>query len=745
MLKQAATILTRLRPSVSQEDSDHKLSWFAGVFTPTILTILGLIMYLRQGWVVGNAGLLGAFAIILLAHLITVCTGLAVSSIATNTKVGAGGAFAIITQSLGIEIGGSIGMPLYLAQGISAAFYILGFAEATLSVFPQASARLMWLVAPAAYLLAVGIAIVSARFAARIQYLILTITGLSLFSIFLGSFPILGQDGMMHSPTLWGDFASQGRDFWGTFAIFFPAVTGIMAGISMSGSLRNPRTAIPKGTIWAIGVGLIIYLALAYWMARIATPAELLTNSSILVEKAAWGEIVLAGMLGATFSSALGSLVAAPRVLQALAKQRLLPMSDTFVQTTDNGEPRKAAIATGIIGGITLIIALVLGGLDPLAELLSLFFLLTYFMLNMVVLIEQSLQMVSFRPTFSIPRLIPFVGMAGCLFVMFLINSVFTVAAIAVALAIYNVLARRFAAGKKSDARSGLFISLAEQAAKRAITLPAAPERAWKPSVLAPVTSSAELSGNYRFLQALTYPQGSVNALGISASEGNQQLAGIEKLSTAFAKAGIFSRYTFLESDDFADGVKKATQVLRSAFFRPNLLFLQMREESDLEQLQLLVDETAAYSMGIVLFSRHPINELGREHDINVWMSFQPENWQESLRLSNIDLALMLATQLRRNWKGRIQLCMAVADEAQQEQAEQFIAELSVLARLPKDTKRHIDVKPFMAALAEAPEADLSILGLPQKPNLYALQTIAATAGGSCIFVRDSGEESVLA
>ena len=206
-------------------------------------------MYLRTGWVVGNAGLLGALAIILLAHVITVCTGLAVSSIATNTRVGAGGAFAIISQSLGLEVGGSVGIPLFLAQSISIALYVLAFSEAWRSIFPTHPPVL---VAILTYAVVFVIVYISTQFTSRTQFFILAIVGFSLFSIFLGSFPILGQEGFTETPTLIGEFSDA--TFWETFAVFFPAVTGIMVGISMSGTLKNPRHDIPFGTMSAIGL-----------------------------------------------------------------------------------------------------------------------------------------------------------------------------------------------------------------------------------------------------------------------------------------------------------------------------------------------------------------------------------------------------------------------------------------------------------------------------------------------------------
>ena len=716
-----------------------KFGTFAGVFVPTVLTILGVIMYLRTGWMVGNAGLGGAILIILLAHAITVSTGLAVSSIVTNTRVGAGGAFAIISQSLGLEVGGGIGVPLYLAQAISVALYVLGFSEAWVSIFPSHPFTLVNLVV---FALVFAIVYVSAQFASRIQFIILVIVLFSLVSIFLGSFPIAGRPGLSEAPVFWGTFA-QGN-FWETFAIFFPAVTGIMVGISLSGSLQEPRKNIPIGTMSAIGVTMIIYLILAYWLARVATPEELLQNNTIMVDKAFIGWAILAGMLGATFSSALGSLVAAPRVMQALAQHGLMPFSDTFAQETERGEPRPALMTTGVIGLAALLFSLAAGGLDTVAGIITMFFLITYGMLNVVVLIEQTLGMVSFRPTFKIPRLVPFIGMVGCIFVMFLIDPTFGLIAVVLVLAIYGFLARRNLQALHTDVRSGLFAALAEWAVVRNRRMPKAPERSWKPTVLAPVSSAGELTGSYRFLWALTSPQGAVNVLGIYPPDEQDQLAGVAALAHAFLNDGIYAQMTNLEAPDFVSGVRMATQILRPTFFRPNILFLPLRPESNLDELQLLVDKTAAYQMGIVLLSRHPVKELGREQQINVWISDQGPDWQHNLRRSNLDLATLLAYKLAQNWNGRIALCMAVAP-ANQEPARHFLNQLVELARLPGDTETLVYDLPFREALTLAPAADLSVFGLSHNSDLSFSQEIIKLSNGSCIFVRDSGEESALA
>ena len=185
--------------------------------------------------------------------------------------------------------------------------------------------------------------------------------------------------------------------------------------------------------------------------------------------------------------------------------------------------------------------------------------------------------------------------------------------------------------------------------------------------------------------------------------------------------------------------------MLRSTFFRPNILFLRLYPHSDLAELQDLVDRTAAYKMGIVMLARHPVIELGREQLINVWVSPQGPEWKLDLRHSNLDLAILLAFKLSKNWKGRINLCMTVADEEQRAAALTYLDNLRTLTRLPSETGVLVWQDSFAEALKQAPRADLSSFGLPRDPDLAFSQRIVEMVDGSCIFVRDSGDESALA
>ncbi len=157
---------------MTSEPSPRRLGTFGGVFTPTLLTILGVIMYLRLGWVVGNGGLLGGLMVIGLALGITTATGLSLASIATNTRLGTGGPYAIITRSLGREVGGSVGVPLFVSQTLAVAMYIFGFREGWLWIFPSHPPLL---VDVGTFLVVFGIAMVSAEVAFRIQYVIMAV------------------------------------------------------------------------------------------------------------------------------------------------------------------------------------------------------------------------------------------------------------------------------------------------------------------------------------------------------------------------------------------------------------------------------------------------------------------------------------------------------------------------------------------------------------------------------------------
>lgn len=721
-----------------------KYGTFGGVFTPTLLTILGVIMYLRTGWVVGNAGLLGGLLVILLAFGIVTATGLSMSSITTNIRIGAGGAYSIISQSLGLEVGGSVGIPLYLAQALAVTMYIFGFREGWLWVFPDHAALLVDL---SVFVVIFGIAYISASLAFRVQYAILAIIVASLVSVAMAA-----ATGSMTIPLtevpLWGEFPGAPEDgfpgvsFWVVFAVFFPAATGIMAGANMSGELEDPRTSIPLGTMSAIGLSAVIYVLLALWLLRSASPEELLTNYTVMIDKAFWGPPVVAGLLGATFSSALASAVGAPRILQALGNHDILPQSDWMSRRTDSGEPRNAMLVTG---GIVLT-ALMVRDLNAIAPLITMFFLITYTMINVVVFVEQTLGLVSFRPLLRIPRVVSFAGAAGCILAMFIVNPTFGLTALAIVVVFYGILVRRTLDHSMADVRSGLFVSLAEWAAKHVKDLDARQERAWKPNILVPITDADTLRGSFLFLQDLAAPKGAVNVLGLQGESSSSDLSDqVHDLTAAFRKQGVFASSSVVTAHDFANSLTASIQTMQGAFFKPNVLFLPLPVTNEREaDYQQLVATASEQQMGSLIYAPHERVGLGQRETINVWINDRSPHWRVSMDIGNLDLLLLMAYKLKRNWDAEMRLLTVVDTEEDAQAAHTFLSMITDLARMP-DAEIVVHVGDFQTYLPNAPRGDVNVFGLMDPPRFERMRALVSQSRTSSLFVRDSGNESALA
>jgi len=740
----AAEVDESLQPEEAPISGRKQFGTFGGVFTPTLLTILGVIMFLREGWIIGNAGLLGGLLIIVVGFGITLCTALAMSSITTNIRIGAGGAYAVIAQSLGLEVGGSVGIPRYLSQALAVTMYIFGFREGWLYLFPEHPALL---VDSATFLVLYGIAYVSADFAIRVQYLIMAVIGASLVSIATAAATGSMQYGLGEIQ-LWGDFVGSpendfgGSSFWIVFAVFFPATTGIMAGANMSGDLEDPKRSIPVGTLAAIGVSFVIYVVLAIWLARSATPQELVSNYTVMMDKAYWPSAVLAGLLGATFSSALASMVGAGRILQAMGAHQVVPGADWLSELSDNGEPRHAMIVTGAL----IFGSLLVRDLNAIAPLITMFFLVTYAMICAAVLIEQSLDLVSFRPRMRIPIWVSFVGLVGSLLAMFIINPTISFVALVVTLGVYAVLARRQLDAPFEDVRSGMFVALAEWAAKKVTELPTMQERAWKPNLLVPVEQASDLRGSFLTLQDLTHPQGSVKIVGLSPNGTPEVLERqIDTLTHSFRDRGVFASATLIDAGGFADGLRAGMQALRGAFFRPNVVFLRMPDSPAREaDYHDIIREAERENVGVLLYAPHPRASLGQRQTINVWIKDRSPDWRLSMQIGNLDLALLTAYKLSTNWDASVRAVTAVPDPDEQNKAQDFLEKLIDLGRFP-NTEAVVGTTPFADFVQEAPQADLNIFGLQPEPDFDTIRRLVDQTDSTCMFVRDSGLESALA
>lgn len=729
-------LLVQADESDESATGERKLGSFTGVYRPTLLTILGLMLYIREGWLVGNAGILGGMAVLCLTYLITGTTSLSVSTITTNIRLGTGGAFALVSQSLGLEAGGAIGIPLYLALSMSGALYIYGFAEGWGYIFPG---HPQWAVILVVYLLGFLASTLDVRLVFRLHMPVLILLIAAIASMWGGYF----TTDIHYTPQWIGGF--EDGDFWKLFAVFFPAGSGIMVGVSMSGKLQEPRKSIPRGIIAAWATGLIVYAVMMVWFGLMASPEELRANSMVSAEKSAIPWLVYVGLVSCCGTAVLGSFIAAPQVLFALGKHRLLPKSEFFTVTTKGGAYRNAALVTGGIIGMTLL----LGDLDRVARLITMFFLITYATLNVVLVVEQSLALISFRPTLKVPTWVPLVGAGACVFAMMITSPTFGMMALLMVTGIYFYLASRKIDTPWETVRSGIFIALADWAAKKTQRIDDSFERAWKPDVLVPINSVAELDGKYRFLRGIAFPKGSLQILGVNTPESREKGCELNEARLAEVVAelqleDLFVTSSVIEATSVPDGTKMGASVMQGGFFRPNILFVDASMHTE-EEVQGLLDLARRYQMGAAILMPHGEAGLGHERRINVWVRDQSPNWDHGLRLANIDLTLLLAYQLTRNWNGELRMLSVVSRPEDVAVADRNLRQLYADARLPGLELSWVRAGKFHEVVADSPRADLQLFGLGHKVDLAQMQSMAEMTGSSCLFILDSGYESAFA
>ncbi|MBT8317836.1 MAG: amino acid permease [Lutibacter sp.] len=449
-----------------------KFGTFAGVFTPSILTILGVILYMRLGWVVGNAGLFGTIMIILLAHVIAISTGLSVSSVATDKKIGAGGVYYVLSRSMGIPIGGSIGIALYIGTAFSISLYLIGFSESLNEYFDFGMGiNDIRLTGTIALVSITTLALISTSIAIKSQFFILAAIVASLVSIFIGN-------GSFEPETIITLASKETVNLEIVFAIFFPAVTGFTAGIAMSGDLKDPNKSIPIGTLLAIGVGLIIYISLAVFLYFNVSSEVLKTDYNILMKIAFFAPAVVAGIWGATLSSALGGILGGPRILQAMSVDKVTPKIFRKGKGVNN-EPVNALLLVFIIAEAGILI----GELDIIARIVSMFYLAAYGFINISYFLE-SWANPDFQPTFKIKSWIGLLGFIACFAVMFKLDMLAMIAAFIIIASLYIWLQRKEVKLQSNDVWQSVWENVVNKGLKKIDSIEVDEKSNWNPNII---------------------------------------------------------------------------------------------------------------------------------------------------------------------------------------------------------------------------------------------------------------------
>lgn len=698
-----ASSKTDTKPS---PNATGRFGTFTGVFTPNILTILGLILFLRMEYVTGQAGLVGALAIVVLGNLISLLTGLSLSAIATNMTVRAGGNYYIISRSLGLEIGGAIGIPLYLSQAISVAFYIIGFTEALLTVefFEQFDPRI---ISSVVALIFIVIAYAGADFALRIQYVILVLLLFGLGSFFVGAIMGFGNAAI---PALHPNF-SDGVNFWVVFAIFFPAVTGIEVGVSLSGDLKDPSRSIPLGTISSILFTAVIYILIVILFAYNLTSEQLLGDALAMRQIAIIPGAILVGVWASTLSSALGSVLAAPRTLQAIANDDVVPRWIAGKMGSKT-EPRVAVLITGVIA-FAVIWA---GNLNAVAPIISMFFLNTYGMVNLTSAIEKLVDNPSYRPRFRIPWYVSFLGALGCYGAMFLINTPATIIAIVVSYGFFIYLQRRSIESTWGDVRSGVWFAMSRWSLlnleKSRWTV-----KNWRPNIIVFTGQPHNRQQLVEMAKWLSLGRGLVTFFQLIigdvrdvAKSGIQDTARraiqdfiAENHMSAFAEADIVS--------DFRTGARMVAQSHGIGGITVNSVLLGWsRTESGREMQMHLLRDLVMLNRSVLFLNHDAERNFGNRERMDVW-------WQG--RGGNEDLMLLLAYLIERHptWRdSQVRMIRVIDDDAGVADTTQHMLNLLREKRVdaePLVIVNHDANKSIADVIREtAQDTDLTILGM---------------------------------
>jgi amino acid transporter len=730
------------------DTNENKFGTFAGVFTPSILTILGAIMFLRAGYVIGQTGISNTILILLIAQAISLLTALSMSAVATNTPVAGGGAYFLISRALGPQFGGAIGLALYLAQALSVPFYVLAFTNALVQSAPALAQWFVPIALGTAVILFI-INLISTQAAIRSQYLVMVMLTLAILVFMMGS---LTRFDINILRTNLGSGYTDGISFWIVFAIYFPAVTGILAGVNMSGDLKNPAQSLVRGTMAAMAVGFTVYLLEIVLCGGSQSRADLISHPYEMLIQNAWlntGFLVMAGAYCAMLSSAIGSLMGAPRVLQALARDRVLRGLGLFARSSGNrDEPRAALILTMLI--TLAVIGLASGkdamaAFDMIASIVAMFFLCTYGMINLAAFVESFGGNPSFRPRFRLYHWsTSFLGFLACAVVMTLIDAKAAMVAVLVILILYVLISRRVFSSAFGDARRGFQYSLVVRSLQKLRNMDLHPKN-WRPSFLVMGGASAARLPMIKYANWMEGGRGLMTVAQVVSGDLETFAGRAESMRSATESVlkdndlQAFTEIVFAEDVDA--GMRILVQAHSIGPLKPNTVVLGWpHTEERALAVYRHVRGIAALGKSVVLVSDRALPAPKTDpHCIDIWWRGQ----------ANGSLMITLAYLLTQNWEWRnseIRILRLIPDDAGRESSRQVLEELIHSARIPAQACVIVSSDPFSEVLqSHSAQADLVFLGLPYQDDEHVIinyrhLNLMLENMPTSILVRSSGE-----
>ena len=692
----------------------------APVFMAAISTILGAILFLRFGYAVGHVGFWGTIAIIIIGHVVTIPTAMAVAEIATNQKVEGGGAYYIISRSFGLNIGAAIGVALFLAQAISVAFYVVAFAEAfdpVLDYLLQEFGVLIYdkriISVPSMAVLTLLFLTKGADMGVKVLYIVVAILFTSIALFFIGD---TGYEYSMDSFTWQG--IESGDNFFDVFTIIFPAFTGIAAGLGLSGDLKDPKKSIPLGTMLATFVGMVVYMAIAYKLTISVSQYDLAYDQLIMSKIALWGPAIPIGLAAATISSALGSIMIAPRTLQALGSDRIFPANamNFWFSRERKKEPFNASVVTCIIAFFFVSI----GNVNFIAEIISMFFMVTYGAICTISFFEHFAADPSYRPTFKSKWYLSLIGAVFCFYLMFKMNAFYAFFSLILMAGIYIWITFN----KKNDHEglAAIFQGVIFQLSRRLqVFLQKSGnnegEEKWRPSVVCISSDTFERNAAFNLLRWISHKYGFGTYIhfihGYLSKEKNIESKEALQRLIKFAETSKSNVYLkTLISPSYTSAIAQVIQLPGISGKDNNMLLFEYPKDN-LEKLNDVVDniqliKSTEFDTCILGTS---VKGFGYKNEIHIWISAKD--------FENANLMILMGYIIigHPDWKNGSIKILSVCNNENVMQMRNKLTRLIEAGRLPISLnnieliphEEGVDVKSVINSYSK--DADLTIMG----------------------------------
>jgi hypothetical protein len=533
---------------------------------------------------------------------------------------------------------------------------------------------------------------------------------LSLLSIFFG----IGHHDYAPSEVNFAPLATT-APFMVLFGIFFPAVTGFEAGVSMSGDLKDPKKSLPYGAMLAVGVGFIVYIGLAFFYTFSVDSNALVNDPQILFKISLSPTLVIIGIWGATLSSAFGSILGAPRILQAIAQDKIV--HSVFARGAGNAnEPRNALLLAFLIAETGILI----GELDVIARIVSMFFITTYAFLNLAAAIE-SWSSSDYRPAFKIPKFVSILGTLSAFIVMILLDFLALAAAILVLGLLYLYLRRKELILESGDAWSSFWTNLAKKSLLN-LSLERGNTRNWRPNVLLFSRNEEAHKNLIEMGLALTGKLGALTDFNlINPQNPHSNISKIENQVGEVKKQNYFIRE--FQADSFANGIKTVSSVYGFSGFEPNTVMMSW--DKNVHKTSFLVDiikDLKTKNLNTIFLEYDKNNGFGKKQHIDIW-------WDGEGRFLSFALNILKFLSSDSSWRDAQARILVINSHTALQ--DSIIRNTNAII---KDMRLQAEVKVINDDFgsrtieeiinSESSGADLLMIGISQNKNAYTTEYI---------------------